>query len=209
MMSEQRGAMDFDKTSLRKAMTKLREGIRPDERSVRSAAACRYLMDWMIEHEVRSFMCYVPFRSELDTRSLVERGWETGREVIVPKCYPSDRSMSLHKLDSWSGLKAGAYGILEPDPGECPPLPAAYMPELVVTPGLAFDSKGGRLGYGGGYYDRFADRLRREQGEASRLVKWLGIAFEDQLVEEIPMQTHDKQMDGLVTELKVRVWSDL
>ncbi|SFF29085.1 5-formyltetrahydrofolate cyclo-ligase [Paenibacillus catalpae] len=207
-MNEQSNGNPFDKAALRKAMTKLRDGISSEERSVRSAAACRYVSEWMKEQEVESFMCYVPFRSELDTRTLVEWGWETGREVIVPKCYPADRSMTLHKLDSWSGLKAGAYGIMEPDPIECPPLPDAYVPKLVITPGLAFDSKGGRLGYGGGYYDRFAERLRNERGEASQLVKWFGIAFEDQLVEEIPMQAHDKRMNGIVTELMVRVWSD-
>jgi 5,10-methenyltetrahydrofolate synthetase len=208
-MNEQSNGMPFDKAALRKGLTKLRDGISIEERSARSSAACRYLAEWMEEHEVRGFMCYVPFRSELDTRALVEWGWKTEREVIVPKCYPADRSMTLHRLDSWSGLKAGAYGILEPDPAKCPALPDSYRPELIVTPGLAFDSKGGRLGYGGGYYDRFAERLGHEQGEASQLVRWLGIAFEDQLMEEIPMQAHDKRMDGIVTELMVKVWSDL
>lgn len=207
-MNEQQSAMEFDKTSLRKAMTKLRDGMAAEERSVRSAAACRHLTEWMQEQEIKSFMCYIPFRSELDTRTLVEWGWETGREVIVPKCYPAGRSMTLHRLDSWNALKAGAYGILEPDPAVCPPLPEAYKPELILAPGLAFDGKGGRLGYGGGYYDRFADRLRQVWGEDSQRVKWLGIAFEDQLVEDIPMQTHDKRMNGLATELLVKVWSD-
>ncbi|GLX66308.1 5-formyltetrahydrofolate cyclo-ligase [Paenibacillus glycanilyticus] len=207
-MNEQSNAMDFDKTSLRKAMTKLRDGIAPDERSRRSLAACRHLTDWIKKHGVKSVMCYVPFRSELDTRPLVEWCWKRGIAIAVPKCYPADHSMTLHKLSSWGGLKAGAYGILEPDPDVCGTLPESYRPELVVTPGIAFDRKGGRLGYGGGYYDRFAERLQLEQKDNSKQVMWFGIAFEDQLVEEIPMQAHDKRMDGMITELLPRIWGD-
>lgn len=203
-MNEQSNGMPLDKGALRKAITKLRDGIPLEERIIRSEAACRYLANWMMDRGVTSFMCYVPFRSELNTRSLIEWGWRTGAEVVVPKCYPADRSMTLHKLGSWSGLMAGAYGILEPDPDRCPALPDSYRPGLVVTPGIAFDQKGGRLGYGGGYYDRFAERLGRERAD----VTWLGLAFEDQLVEDIPMQAHDRRMDGIVTELSARVWSD-
>lgn len=203
-MNEQSNGMPLDKAALRKAITMLRDGIPLEERIIRSEAACRHLAAWMTEHGVTSFMCYVPFRSELNTRSLIEWGWKTGAEVIVPKCDPANRSMTLHKLDSWSSLKAGAYGILEPDPDRCPALPDSYVPGLVAAPGIAFDRKGGRLGYGGGYYDRYAERLGRDRAD----VAWLGIAFEDQLVDDIPMQAHDRRMDGIVTELSARVWGD-
>jgi 5-formyltetrahydrofolate cyclo-ligase len=197
-MNEQPNEINFDKTALRKAMTRLRDGIAEEERALRSAAACRNLSEWMKQHQVNSFMCYIPFRSELDTRYLIEWAWETGVEVSVPRCNPADSSMALYKLESWAELAEGAYGIMEPDPLQCQPMPDLYVPQLVVTPGLAFDLKGSRLGYGGGYYDRYAERLRED-----RSVKWLGIAFEDQLVDEIPIQVHDKRMDGIVTEMKV------
>ncbi|MGO4111044.1 5-formyltetrahydrofolate cyclo-ligase [Paenibacillus sp. YAF4_2] len=198
-MNEQPNEVNFDKTALRKAMTRLRDGIDEEERALRSAAACRNLSEWMKQHQVNSFMCYIPFRSELDTRYLIEWAWETGAEVSVPRCNPVDRSMTLYKLESWAKLSAGAYGIMEPDPSKCQPMPDLYVPQLVVTPGLAFDLRGGRLGYGGGYYDRYAEGLREK-----RSVKWLGLAFEDQLVDEIPMQVHDKRMDGIVTEMIVK-----
>lgn len=198
-MNELPNEKNFDKTALRKAMTRLRDSIDEKERALRSAAACLNLSEWMKQYQVNSFMCYIPFRSELDTRYVIEWAWETGVEVIVPKCDPADRSMTLYRLENWGELATGAYGIMEPDPTQCQMMPDSYVPQLVVTPGLAFDLRGGRLGYGGGYYDRFAELLREE-----RLVKWLGIAFEDQLVNEIPMQVHDKRMDGIVTEMKVK-----
>lgn len=192
----------IDKSAFRSKMTSLRDGIPEQVRATRSVSACKHIIHWLEENSVASLMSYVAFRSELHTGTLLEWAWQAGVQVIVPKCYPSDRSMTLHRLEGWDGLLSGAYGIMEPDPARCPALPESYTPELIIVPGLAFDKQGGRLGYGGGYYDRFAahqEQLRRQNSSRMKTT-WLGTGYAAQVVEDVPMQSHDQRMDALLTE---------
>ncbi|MNJ62482.1 5-formyltetrahydrofolate cyclo-ligase family protein [compost metagenome] len=149
-------------------------------------------------------MTYVPFRSELDLSGLMEWGWRTGRAIIVPRCKADDFSMSLYYLRSWDELAPGAYGIREPDPEAAVPVERGLVPEVVFVPGLAFDRRGGRLGYGGGYYDRFAASLRMQDGTAPQML-WIGAAFEKQLIADVPLELHDLKMNGIVTEVAVYI----
>ncbi|MFX3636185.1 MAG: 5-formyltetrahydrofolate cyclo-ligase [Candidatus Pristimantibacillus sp.] len=199
-MNEQLFENSNDKQAFRKSMTQLRNQISEGDRASWSEAACKHLCTWLEENHVTSLMTYISFRSELDTSYLLEWAWLSKVDVIVPKSDPSDHSMTLHHLGGWSGLSTGAYGIMEPDPLLCPPLPASYIPNVIVTPGLAFDRRGGRLGYGGGYYDRYADQVKRHRDRNLSPVLWIGTAFEAQIVDNLPMQNHDQVMNGLVTE---------
>ena len=84
-------------------------------------------------------MAYVPFRSELDTTGLIERAWDAGIEVLVPRSHPADRSMTLYRLRAWDELAPGAYGILEPDPAIAEAIHESVVPEAVFVPGAGFD----------------------------------------------------------------------
>lgn len=148
-------------------------------------------------------MIYVPFRSELDSRPLIEWAWDAGIEVLVPRTIPSSRSMELYLLQHWGQLAPGAYGIPEPNPAAAVRRGDA-APDIVWVPGLAFDKKGGRLGYGGGYYDRLHDKLNRplqmsDSGMPSKRTMWMGLAYDFQVIDEVPMDRHDAVLDGLVT----------
>ncbi len=169
-----------------------------------SDTACQKAVDWIREQgdsPIRSVMAYVPFRSELDTTLLIEWCWRTGVTVIMPRCIRSDRSMTLHVVRAWDELSPGAYGIREPHPESAERCPPAFIPDVVFVPGLAFDRHGGRLGYGGGYYDRFHDRLKRLAGESGRAMPhWIGLGFETQAVAAVPMDEHDARMHAVITE---------
>ncbi|MEC0310004.1 5-formyltetrahydrofolate cyclo-ligase [Paenibacillus lautus] len=191
------------KAALRKAMALRRDELSEEERAKRSQQACEFASEVMNRFQLQSMMIYVPFRSELDSRPLVESAWKQGIQVIVPRSLPQDRSMELYKLQAWNELIPGGYGIPEPDPlrSEKWNHPG---PDIIWVPGLAFDRKGGRLGYGGGYYDRLSDRLNQGAQDNSRqIVKplWVGIGYEVQVLEHVPMEEHDRVLDGLVTEL--------
>ncbi|MCF2940090.1 5-formyltetrahydrofolate cyclo-ligase [Paenibacillus alkaliterrae] len=164
-----------------------------------SEAACAKAKVLLEKRSASAFMAYVSFRSELNLAELIEWGWQTGRDVIVPRCDAADHSMTLHYLRSWEELMPGAYGIMEPNPAVTLPIYNGFAPDVVFVPGLAFDRKGGRLGYGGGYYDRFAAE-QLQLGEAATRTLWLGAAYEAQLVERVPREAHDVQMHGLITE---------
>ncbi len=191
-----------NKTYIRKQMAMKRNGLRAEQRKIASAAACAKAQMLLESRSVDSFMVYIAFRSELDLSELIEWGWRTGRDVIVPKCIAADRSMNLYYLRSWDELTTGAYGIMEPNPSVAPRVETGVAPDVIIVPGLAFDRNGGRLGYGGGYYDRFAEQMQGSAaGNDHRL--WLGASFEEQLVDEVPLERHDLVMDGLITEHEV------
>ncbi|GGG82251.1 5-formyltetrahydrofolate cyclo-ligase [Paenibacillus radicis (ex Gao et al. 2016)] len=196
-------AAGLDKNMLRQKMLAARNSLSAEECAEKSAVVCRYLAEWLTEKAAKRVMCYAPFRSELDTRPLMEWAWQSGLGVVLPRSEPADRSMSLHLISRWEDLIAGAYGIMEPDPAASPALAEQEWPRIIIVPGVAFDSCGGRLGYGGGYYDRFAQRLGDES-------VWIGAAFDVQLMslemEKLPMQPHDKRMDGLITESGLRLF---
>ncbi|WP_424767976.1 5-formyltetrahydrofolate cyclo-ligase [Paenibacillus sp. sgz302251] len=184
------------KAGIRKHITQKRSGLSVEQRERWSEQACVIAGAFLESRAAAVFMVYVPFRSELDLSGLIEWGWHTGRKVVVPRCVAADRSMTLHYLRSWDELVPGAYGIREPNVVMTPPLAEDFVPDVVFVPGLAFDRQGGRLGYGGGYYDRFAERIKQSESKPI----WIGAAFEAQLVERVPVEPHDFPMNGIVTE---------
>lgn len=194
------------KEALRQQMAQLRSELTSAEREMKSKETCRHAAEWLSRKEISSVMLYMPFRSELDTKPLIEWCWRKGIHAVLPKVHPDTRSMSLYRLDNWEGLTAGAYGIMEPDPKLSTPFDPHLQLDVVFVPGLAFDGNGGRLGYGGGYYDRFAERAAAGRTAAASAC-WLGIGFELQMLDELPMQKHDRRMDGIVTEEGLRLFS--
>ncbi|MFC0393427.1 5-formyltetrahydrofolate cyclo-ligase [Paenibacillus mendelii] len=190
------------KKAERTAAAMRRDSLPDQQRKVWSEAACTAAADWLESRNTRSFMIYTSFRSELDTQRLIEWGWHNGLKVIVPRCLFQERSMELFAIDDWQELKPGAYGILEPDPTQARMLDIdKEVPEVVFVPGLAFDRKGGRLGYGGGYYDRFHDRLALifSDGKAD-FPPWIGLGYEAQWVKAVTMELHDARIDAVITE---------
>nr|MBC9203618.1 5-formyltetrahydrofolate cyclo-ligase [Paenibacillus sp. PL91] len=177
-----------------------RNSLSSEQRKLWSEQACSNAEKWLEKYKEAALMVYVPFRSELDLAHLIEWGWRTGRNVIAPRCVASDRSMTLHYLRSWDDLMPGAYGIMEPNPAVTLPIDDGYVPDIVLVPGLAFDRKGGRLGYGGGYYDRFAEAANSHNPNNATKALWLGVSFEAQFIDDVPTEEHDLKMDGWITE---------
>jgi 5-formyltetrahydrofolate cyclo-ligase len=126
--------------------------------------------------------------SELSTRALFERARSAGKPTLWPRARP-DGALELARCDDWAALTPDSLGI--PAPPRAAPRCALQAGDLVVLPGVAFTSDGARLGRGGGHYDRL---LARRVGEAR-----VGIAFDLQIVPEIPEEPHDQRMDLVVT----------
>src|SRR5690606_17515013 len=107
------------------------------------------------------------------------------------------KQLNVHLARGRDELETGAWGILEPKPA-VPLVDTLTTIAVVLVPGLAFDAKGGRLGYGAGYYDRFFDRFAGQQQPLR-----IGVCYSAQLVEQVPMEAHDYAMDAVVTEAGV------
>ncbi|NOR05335.1 MAG: 5-formyltetrahydrofolate cyclo-ligase [Deltaproteobacteria bacterium] len=141
-------------------------------------------------------LIYVSFRSEVDTHQLIRERLNSGLEVAIPKTDVTNRRLETYLLKDWEkGLRPGAYGILEPDVKVATLIRPSQI-DMVVVPGSVFDRRCGRYGYGGGYFDRF---LSVEAPQALRI----GLAFSLQVLQEIPLKTHDQRMDIIVTENEI------
>ena len=148
------------------------------------------------------FLVYCAYRSEVGTSNLIDSLLGQSKVVCVPLCDPASVSMRAVRITNpRQDLAPGYKGILEPIPllAETQSSPAASL-DVIIIPGVAFDRRGYRLGYGGGYYDRF---LALEAPQALRI----GIAFQMQLVERLPEEPHDVPMDMLLTEQECLSWS--
>ena len=126
---------------------------------------------------------------EVDTFQIIRKGWEQGKRMVVPKCEPKSRQLNFRELKRFSELESVYYGLLEPIVSETESVSPEEI-DLVVVPGLAFSKDGYRLGFGGGYYDRF---LANYQGNT------VSLAFENQMVPEVPVESHDIPVQKIVS----------
>ena len=137
-------------------------------------------------------LAYVSFSSEVDTHFLIQHALKNGKKVAVPKVFDNNE-MRFFFIDSLDELKPGAYGILEPDP-----VSELIIDEnknyVILLPGVAFDDEKNRLGYGGGYYDRYLEKY-------SFIFKIM-LAYElEKLDNTLPTDRHDVKPDIVITEL--------
>jgi 5-formyltetrahydrofolate cyclo-ligase len=171
-----------------------RDQLDPQTASRRIVSRLRQLPEY---REARTISTYVSMPHEVQTLSLLEQAWDEGKQVVVPCCVA--KRLELFHVRSIDDLAPRTLGILEPraDFRQQPDrwLSAAQI-DLFVIPGLAFDRHGRRLGYGKGYYDRLL-------AGAPEVVPRVALAFECQLVEQVPVTASDIAMHCVITEENV------
>lgn len=153
-MLRERLDMEAYKKALRRRYTKVRDAIPPERRAAYDLAIFGHVTASVPYKKARMLLSYVSMRSEPDTTALLERARQDGKQVAVPRCVEGTREMRFYLIRSLADLMPGYYGVREPDPERCAE-PAGLEGSLCLVPGLVFDGGGYRLGYGGGYYDRF------------------------------------------------------
>ena len=180
------------KAELRAALLEARRRIPRAEREALSAAICGRAEGLPAYRAAGTVHAYVGVASEVRTLPLLEDAWGAGKRVVCPRI-GSDGRLEGRQVRSPEDLVEGPRGLLEPDP-ETSPVVSAEEIDLVVVPGIGFDRRGGRLGFGGGYYDRFLATTG-----ASRL----GLAFSLQIVDGIPQGPGDEPVHWIVTEREI------
>ena len=139
---------------------------------------------------------YVNFRSEVETVGLIRQCLAREKMVAVPYTDVKRKALLPFRIDNpEKDLRPGYCAIPEPDPLKAAKIPPEKI-DIAVIPGSVFDIYGGRLGYGGGYYDRF---LANDAPQALRI----GFAFELQLADRVPLESHDQPLDILITEKRI------
>ena len=146
--------------------------------------------------ESKIALLYVSQKLEVPTSSIIEKAYIYNKIVVLPAFDPERLKMTLMKVDSAEQeLVPGPRGILEPDASKCKVVPMDRI-DIAIIPGLAFDEKGGRIGSGTGYYDRLIPRL-------AITTRKVALTFEEQIVPQIPMESHDKHVDIIITDKRI------
>jgi len=178
----------------RKAMT--REQVA--ELSARIADQVRTMEEWQSAGEV---LLYWPILNEVDTRPLITDLWQRGARVLLPRCRPGQPGMmDLACVTCEQELAEGMYSIMEPIEA-CEVIDVTtenFNPDLALIPGVSFDQRGYRIGYGGGYYDRLLE------GPAMGRAMKVGLCYEHLFVKKLPHEDWDRPVNAICTE--VRVW---
>ncbi len=185
---------------MRGRMKALLAAVAPAELASRSRLAAARLLASTWWRETDAVLAFLAMPGEPDPAAVVAAARAGGRTVAVPVIEAGEIAFRV-VAGSLDGLPRDAWGIPQPDPGwpAWTPDPAAAR-VLVVTPGLAFDPAGHRLGRGRGYYDRFLARLRTAPG-----IRGTAVAFclDEQVVDEVPHGDADLPVDGIVTDRRV------
>ncbi len=146
--------------------------------------------------ESKIVMLYVNAENEVGTENIIRRAYDFNKIVVLPAFDPAKSTMKPMKVDNPNkDLLIGHRGILEPNPAKCKPVPLDCI-DIAIVPGVAMDEKGGRIGSGDGYYDRIIPDL-------PMTTRKVGLVFEGQLVPQVPMESHDKHVDIIITEKRV------
>lgn len=180
------------KKQIRKDILRVRQAMDLKETTLKSGLICEKIREMKLLRDADTVMSYIPFRNEVDTCSLFSELWDKGKRVVIPACDVENIALIPSQINSMEDLKPGTWGILEPKPECLRPVDPGEI-DLVIVPGVAFDSFGNRLGYGGGYYDRFIPRLKPDTLK-------IAVAFKMQIVEHLVPGEYDQPMDMVITE---------
>ena len=164
--------------------------LRKEMDSLAWQEATKEITEKIIRHprflEETDIYCYVNYNGEVGTELLMEEAWKLGKHVWLPKVEGSE--MEFYLVESRQELEPGAYGIFEPA-GE---QKADGKEGLMIMPGVAFDKDGHRIGYGGGFYDKYLEKHPELYA--------IAVAFELQMYPEIPWEEYDIRPQKIVTE---------
>lgn len=177
------------KQEARERMKILRRGLSDAERKEKNQAIARHLLSHPAMQEISYFFPFVSYGTEVDTRGIIQNVLAEGRcTTAVPKV--EGRQMAFYPIASFKDLKAGYQGILEPENGDSIPATEGVM----LLPGLAFDRHKNRVGYGGGYYDRY---LEQYGGQG---ILTIALAYEFQVLDKIEAEEFDRKPQWIITE---------
>jgi 5-formyltetrahydrofolate cyclo-ligase len=184
--------MSERKRALRSELIAARARIAQEERASRSLAIAERIEEVAAVRDARTLALYAPLGTEVDSSEIARRAARRGARVVYPRTVKGDRRLVFARAEARE-LVRGPLGAMEPPAGA----PDVALDEIdcVVMPGVAFSAGGLRLGRGGGYYDATLKRMPH----AVRV----GVAFEAQIVPELPREPHDVPLDAIVTEARV------
>ncbi|MBI5789742.1 MAG: 5-formyltetrahydrofolate cyclo-ligase [Candidatus Schekmanbacteria bacterium] len=181
------------KSILRKQIKQLRKQLTWQEVAEKSLAVQNLLFSLPEFKQSRSVMFYASYQKEVRTHEAIKKTLAEQKQVILPLIDQKTAGLKLIPISNYpDDVEPGLFGIPQPiNKGQAISLD---LVELIILPGVAFDYEGNRLGYGGGFYDKLLANQKKPT---------IALAFELQIIAEVPRQSHDIQVDKIVTEERV------
>jgi len=182
------------KKIIREKISIARNSLTPEEHKIKSKLITDKLLKLSEYVKADIIFIYYPFRSEIGTTEIIKHALLKNKKVVLPKI--TGKNLKIFFIsDMQRDLKPGSYGILEPDTNCCKEANLNEI-DLAIVPGLCFDLKFNRIGYGGGFYDKILSKLRKD-------VKIIALAFDLQIINNIPSCAHDKKVNIILTESRI------
>ena len=183
------------KERLRKRVLAVRMGLDRGQAEVSGQAILEQILGLEAYRRAKLVHTYVSSKeNEVDTRALIGACLKQGKCVAVPVVMPGTKTLAHALIDGLDQLVVGPWGLAQPDPAAATWLPAEARIDLVVVPGLAFDRRGHRIGWGGGYYDRFLAQVQTVK---------IGLCYDALVLDCIPGEPHDVPVDLVVAETAI------
>lgn len=182
-----------DKVEIRNYIKQLKKNLTMDEVRERSHHIAVNFFSQQCYKDAENIYLYVSYNQEVDTKFMINKVLKDGKRVAVPRVI--DEVMEFHEITNLNQLSVGAFGILEPNVENLVSNdPVWKTKNIMIVPGLAFDKQGGRIGYGGGYYDRYIQKYR------DQIQLKLALAYDFQVFEHIETESFDENIDGIITD---------
>ena len=181
------------KTEIREYYLEKRHALTDEFRRENNEKICRNMISSATFRYADIILMYYPKDDEIDLRPIAEAALSAGKKIAFPRCNPEDHSMIFHYVNSFDELMPGSYNIMEPSEDAT----AFSLSEtetsnvICIVPAVVFDKKGYRIGYGGGYYDRYLSGFRGTK---------VGMAYREFIVNSVPHGRFDLTVDVMMSE---------
>lgn len=183
-----------EKKILRNKILSIRDSLNRNEKEIMDNEIFNKLKNTELYKNARNIFIYISFSNEINTINIIKKALEDKKDVFIPKIYKTNKSMKAIKLNSFDDLKKNSMGILEPIDD------SKYIEkeniDLIVVPGVVFDKDCNRIGYGGGYYDRYLKDIAYKNNKVV-------LAYDLQVIDKIESEEHDIKVDYIITNSKI------
>jgi len=181
------------KKEIRKNILQTKDALSNEIVNDKSIVIFNKLSETNFYKDANNVMLYISFGKEVVTKYIIDDLQSHRKRVFIPVTVPQTKALIVSELkDFEKDLQVGHFGVMEPKEETLRPVDPSIL-DLVIVPGVAFDKSGYRIGYGGGYYDRFIPRLSDKATTVS-------LAFDMQLVDKVPTNQYDIPVEYIVTE---------
>ncbi|MFL7797564.1 5-formyltetrahydrofolate cyclo-ligase [Clostridium chauvoei] len=184
----------MSKKELRDKVLLIRDNLNAKEKIEKDNNILSKLLNTELYKNSTNIFTYISYGSEVDTKELINKSLKNGKKIFVPKTIKESREMKAINITSLENLTKDKYGILEPisfdkniDKNKL---------DLIIMPGSVFDSNGNRIGYGGGYYDRYLLDIYKENNKVA-------LAYDFQVKDNLLVDEHDIKVDYIITEKRL------